>query len=101
MLDSYLIQFGQSDLEFDLQSKGEITDDECAILVEQRLTKFAGWTSHCAIHKTTAIDNLRNGRQFCMRREKRKKRGSIQLLRLRLRLNPRYSFKIFNHISQK
>ena len=76
MLDSNLIQFGQSDLEFDLQSKGEITDDECAVLVEQGLTKFAGWTGHCSIHKTTAIDNLRNGRQFCNLREKEKDRKS-------------------------
>ena len=73
MLNSNIIQLGQSDLKFDLQSKGEISDDECAILVEQGLTKFAG----CAIHKTTAIDNLRNGRQFCNLREKKKKTENV------------------------
>ena len=73
VLNSNIIQLGQSDLKFDLQSKGEISDDECAILVEQGLTTFDAWTDHCAIHKTTAIDNLRNGRQFCNLREKRKR----------------------------
>ena len=77
VLNSNLTQLGQSELKFDLQSKGEITDDECAVLVEQGLTKFAGWTGHCSIHKTTAIDNLRNGRQFCNLREKKKKTENV------------------------
>ena len=46
VLNSNLIQLGQSDLKFDLQSKGEITDDECAFSAEQPLAKFAGWMCH-------------------------------------------------------